>query len=262
VPKVHIKPIKRPKKDSNIESKIQLKCPLVWRTGLSGVPPDSVRCTRDSNSELLTFGNSGSHSAIIHRTVRYSTGQCPVAHQTVRVPVEQRLLQRQRSPATALNALQCTQKSGTRHKAHRTVYRTCPMHHRTVRWPRRQKLQRSESNGWVTWHAHRIVSGGTPDSVRWRTGLSGAPCDSSLHQTASLVVGGINNPHHPPFIASKFSDFLHLTRAIAFNTRHTKEIKSSPKSKDHSNQIVTSERVTCVHLSSCAWIAFLLHSFL
>jgi hypothetical protein len=45
---------------------------------------------------------------------------------------------------------------------------------------------------------------GAPDSVRWRTGLSGAPCDSSLHQTASLVVGAINTPNHPPFIASKF----------------------------------------------------------
>jgi hypothetical protein len=75
---------------------------------------------------------------------------------------------------------------------------------------------------------------GAPDSVRWCTGLSGAPCDSSLHQTASLVVGAINTPNHPPFIASKFSDFLHLTRAIALNTRHTKEIKSSPKFKDHS----------------------------
>jgi hypothetical protein len=136
------------------------------------------------------------------------------------VPAEQQLLQHQRSAATALNALQCAQRSGTRQKAHRTVYRTYPMHHRTVRWPRRQKLQRSESNGWVTWQAHRT--------------LSGAPCDSSLHQTASLVVGAINTPNHPPFIASKFSDFLHLTRAITFNTRHTKEIKTSPKSKDHS----------------------------
>jgi hypothetical protein len=143
-----------------------------------------------------------------------------VAHRTVSgVPAEQRLLQRQRSPTTALNALQCAQKSGTRQKAHRTVYRTCPVHHRTVRWSRRQKLQRSKSNGWVTWQAHRTVSDA---------------CDSSLHQTASLVVGAINNPNHPPFIASKFSHFLHLTRAIAFNTRHTKEIKSSPKSKDHS----------------------------
>jgi hypothetical protein len=125
------------------------------------------------------------------------------------VPAEQRLLQRQRSAAATLNALQCAQRSGTRQKAHQTVYRTCPVHHRTVRWPRRQKLQRSESNGWVTWQAHRT--------------LSGAPYDSSLHQTTSLVVGAINTPNHPPFIASKFSDFLHLTRAIAFNTRHQKD---------------------------------------
>ena len=84
MPKVHNKPIKRPRKDSNIESKSQPKCALVWCTGLSGVPPDSVWCTRDSNSELLTFGNCGGRSAVIHRTVRCSTGQCPVAHRTVR----------------------------------------------------------------------------------------------------------------------------------------------------------------------------------
>jgi hypothetical protein len=84
---------------------------------------------------------------------------------------------------------------------------------------------------------------GAPDSVRWRIGLSGAPCDSSLHQTASLVVGAINTPNHPTFIASKFSAFTPHTRAIAFNTRH-KEIKSSPKSKDNSNQIVR-ERYLC-----------------
>jgi hypothetical protein len=116
VPKVHIKPIQRPKKNSNIESKCQPKCALVWRTGLSGAPPDSVRCTRDSNSELLTFGNSGGRSAIIHRTVRCSTGLSGV-------PAEQRLLPRQRSPATAFNALQCAQMSSSRQKAHRTVYR-------------------------------------------------------------------------------------------------------------------------------------------
>jgi hypothetical protein len=40
---------------------------------------------------------------------------------------------------------------------------------------------------------------GAPDSVRWRTGLSGAPVDSSLHQTTSLVVGVINTPNHPTF---------------------------------------------------------------
>jgi hypothetical protein len=51
---------------------------------------------------------------------------------------------------------------------------------------------------------------GAPDSVRWRTGLSGAPCDSSLHQTASLVVGVINTPNHPTFKSSKFSHFNYL----------------------------------------------------
>jgi hypothetical protein len=212
VPKVHIKPIKRPKKDSNTREQSQPKCALVWRTGLSDVPPDSVRCTRDSNSKLLTFGNSGGRSAIIHRTVRWGTGLSGV-------PAEQRLLPHQRSPATAFNALQCVQMSGSHQKAHRTVYRTCPVHHRTVRCPRRQKLQRSESNGQVTWQAHRTVR-------------------CAMRQTASqrplLVVGAINTPTTPPFMASKFSNFLHLTRAIAFNTRHTKEIKSSPKSLVHS----------------------------
>jgi hypothetical protein len=70
VPKVQHKPIKRQRKGSNKKSKRQPKVVLVWRTGLSGVPPDSVRCTREINSELATFGNSGSHSDIIHRTVR------------------------------------------------------------------------------------------------------------------------------------------------------------------------------------------------
>jgi hypothetical protein len=83
VPKVHNKPIKRPRKDSNIESKSQPECVLVWHTGLSGVPPDCVRCTRDSNSELLTFGNSGSHSAIIHRTVRCASGATATSAPTV-----------------------------------------------------------------------------------------------------------------------------------------------------------------------------------
>jgi hypothetical protein len=158
VPKVHNKPIKIPIKDSNKESKRQPKCALVWRTGLSGVPPDSVRCTREPNSELLTFGNSGSRSAIIHRTVW---------------------------------------------------------------WPSCQKLQQSEPNGRVTWLAHRTV----------RCAMRQQPPPTTL-----LVVGAINTPKHPPFIAS-ISAFTPHTRAIDFIQDTYKEIKSSPKSKDHSNQI-------------------------
>jgi hypothetical protein len=65
---------KSPRKGSNKRAKDNPKAALVWRTGLSGVPPDSVRCTREPNSKLVTFWNLGGRSAIIHRTIRCSTG--------------------------------------------------------------------------------------------------------------------------------------------------------------------------------------------
>jgi hypothetical protein len=60
--------------------------------------------------------------------------------------------------------------------------------------------------------------------------------------TVNLVVGARNTPQPPHFNASMFSAFKPHTRALDFIQRHKQEIKSSPKSKDHSNQIVTSER--------------------
>jgi hypothetical protein len=125
------------------------------------------------------------------------------------------------------------QKSEHRQKAHQTVNSDCPVHHRTVRWPRSQKLQRSNPNGRVTWLAHR--------TVRCAIRQQHSP-------TAILVVGVINTPYHPPFIASKFSAIKPHTRTIDFIQDTYKEIKSSPKSKDHSNQIVTSEREILVFI--------------
>ena len=49
----------------------------------------------------------------------------------------------QRSPATALNARQSAQRSGTREVAHRTLYSTCPVCHRTSRRAQKTELQRS-----------------------------------------------------------------------------------------------------------------------
>jgi hypothetical protein len=146
VPKVHNKPIKRSRKGSNKKSKRQPKCALVWCTGLSGVSPDSVRCTRQPNSELATFRNFGSHTAIIHRTVRCSTGLSGVT-------TEQRLLRANGRLQREVNALQCAQKSEQSQKAHRPVNSNCPVH------------QRSIPNGRVTWLAHRTVSGGAPDCL-------------------------------------------------------------------------------------------------
>jgi hypothetical protein len=83
VPKVHNKPIKRPRKGSNKESKRHPKGTLVWRTGLSGVPPDSVRCTRALDAELATFGKIRGRSAIIHRTIRCASGATAISRATV-----------------------------------------------------------------------------------------------------------------------------------------------------------------------------------
>jgi hypothetical protein len=103
------------------------------------------------------------------------------------------------------------------------------------------------------WLAHRTMSGGAPDCPMRHTTVAST--------NGSFGGWGYKYPQPPHFNASKFSAFKPHTRALDFIQRHKQEIKSSPMSKDHSNQIVTSERDNCVYLSSCAWIAFLLLSF-
>ena len=82
---------------------------------------------------------------------------------------------------------------------------------------------RQNPNGWVTWLAHRTVSGGTLDCL-------------VRPSTAALPNGcfggwGYKYPQPAPFKASKFSAIAFNTRALDFTPRHKQEIKSSPKSK-------------------------------
>ena len=201
MPKVHNKPIKRPRKGSNKKSKRHPK-------RHPGLAHRTVWCTRKLEADLATFGKMGGRSAIIHRTVRCASGATTTSRATV--------------DCNAFNARLRAQRTKHAQLAHQTVYRTCPVHHRTAQRPHLSELQRSEPNGRLTWLAHRTVSGGAPDCpMRHAT---------AAFQRPLLVVGAINTPTTPHSIASKFSNFLHLTRAIAFNTRHTKEIKSSPNS--------------------------------
>jgi hypothetical protein len=124
--------------------------------------PDSVRCSK--KTRLWNLAASGNHygcSAIIHRTGLVYTGQCPVlqedaalelgslgkslrllrynspdmsgVHRTVRCNCGVTATSRQRSPATAINARQSAQSSGTPILAHRTLNSTCPVRHRTSR---------------------------------------------------------------------------------------------------------------------------------
>jgi hypothetical protein len=160
VQKVHNKPIKRPRKGSNKKSKKLPKCALVWRIGLSGVPPDSVRCSTEQcpvhqGTQLRTC-----HLREFWEPLRYNSPDCPVCQRSNGYT----------APADVCNgtvkvnsARLHAQKSEQRQKAHRTVNSDCLVHHRTVRWPIYKKLQRSEPNDRVTWLAHRTMSCGAPD---------------------------------------------------------------------------------------------------
>jgi hypothetical protein len=146
----------------------------VWRTGLFGVPPDSVRCTRGLQLQLVTFGKIQRRSAIIHRTVQctpdsvrcskegrpqelasfgnlqwlvhYNSPDMSGVHRTVRCDNEATDISAPTATCSALNARQHAQKSGTPILAHRTLYSTCPVCHRTSRRAQKSELQRSEPN--------------------------------------------------------------------------------------------------------------------
>jgi hypothetical protein len=71
VPKVQHKPIKVQERVQIKGAKDNPKAALVWRTGLSGAPPDSVRCTRKDQLKLASFGNLG-------KPLRYNSPDCSV----------------------------------------------------------------------------------------------------------------------------------------------------------------------------------------
>jgi hypothetical protein len=138
------------------------------------VPPDTVRCTRGLQLQLVTFGKIWRRSVIIHRTVRctpdsvrcskeerpqelasfgnlqrlihYNSSDMSSVHRTVRCDNGATDISAPKATCSALNARQRAQKSGTPILAHRTLYSTCPVRHRTSRWAQKSELQRSEPN--------------------------------------------------------------------------------------------------------------------
>jgi hypothetical protein len=123
--------------------------------------PDSVRCSKEERpQELASFGK-------LQRLLRYNSPDMSGVHRTVRCNCGATATSRQRSPATAINARQSAQASGTPMLAHRTLYSTCPVRHRTSRRAQKSELQRSNCNGFGD-------VAGAPDCPV-HTGLSGAP---------------------------------------------------------------------------------------
>jgi hypothetical protein len=197
------------------------------------VPPDMSGAPGGLRLKLATFGN-------FQRLLRYNspdcpvyTGQCPVrhgrsasgtrwlretptasplkftglsgVHRTVRWNSGATAIRRQRLPATHLMRALRAQKAGEPILAHRTRNSRCPVCTGHPGGPTSQKLQRSESNG--------------SDDVAGAPDMSGVHRTDrcAIEQTASqrphLVVGAINTPTTPPFIASKFSSFQLLYKS-------------------------------------------------
>jgi hypothetical protein len=131
-------------------------------------------------------------------------------------------LRRQRLSAAHLMRALRAQMAGAPTPAHRTRNSRCPVCTGHPGWPTRQKLQRLESNG--------------SDDVAGGTGLSGVhrtvrcAIEQTAFPTATFCGWGYKYPNHPTIHCIQVFHFPTTTRALAFNSRHTKEIKSSPNS--------------------------------
>jgi hypothetical protein len=129
-------------------------CPVVHRT-VSGDAPDSVRCARLTQANLLLSGIRRRRTVIIHRTVRWCTGLSGE-------PTVSRANGRPQNPRTTRGKCQrsdgaqdcpvCTGQCSVRQRLQsangrlrqiRKEIRTgqCPVVHRTVRCARRQKAR-------------------------------------------------------------------------------------------------------------------------
>jgi hypothetical protein len=134
---------------------VQPRLSSVWHTRLSGGAPDSVRCVRLASGELAALGKTWRRTAIIHRTVRWCTGlssEPTVASATVGRAIRGRRVARANGRLGAPDCPVCTGQC-------------------LVRRPARSY------NGRLRQIRKEIRTGHATVTVRWCTGLSGAPPD-------------------------------------------------------------------------------------
>jgi hypothetical protein len=129
---------------------VQPKSSSVWHTGLSGGAPDSVRCARLAFGEHATLGKNRRRTTIIHRTVRWCTGLS--GEPTVGRAIRGRRVARANGRQGAPDCPVCTGQCPVRHLARRC-------------------------NGRLRQNRKEIGTEPSTVTVRWRTGLSGAPPD-------------------------------------------------------------------------------------
>jgi hypothetical protein len=134
---------------------VQPKSSSVWHTGLSGGAPDSVRCARPASGEQATLKKNQRRTTIIHRTVRWCTrlsGEPTAACATVGRAIRGRRMAHANGRHGAPDCPVCTEQ--------------CPV----------CQLSR-RCNGHLRQNRKEIRTGLSTVTVRWCTGLSGAPPD-------------------------------------------------------------------------------------
>jgi hypothetical protein len=136
VSKVQHKPTKEQIRLQKKGAKRKPKCALVWCTGLSGVPPDSVRCTTRQcpvhQGETAQTHQLRAFQALLG----YNSPDCLVCHRTVRCTSGATLICTQRS---TLTDEQCSTVSRQESEQRVRGAPDCPVCHRTVRCHMRTK---------------------------------------------------------------------------------------------------------------------------
>jgi hypothetical protein len=231
---------------TNKKSKIGFKKKGAKPTkGCPGLAHRTVRCTKEINSELLSFGFLESHSAIIHRTVRCSTRLSGVPCGATAI-----------APTVVCKSeqwtLQCTDSA-------RRV-RACARL-RIGQWTVIVRCTTGLSSG-----PSCQSSNGRTLTVGWRGWRTGQ-C-AVRPSTDSLPNGhfggwGYKYPLTTTLQGIQvFSHYIqHKSSRLQSKTQTRDQILSQVQ--DHSKHLVTSEREIFVFIwVLVAWIAFLLHPFL
>jgi hypothetical protein len=172
----------------------------VWHTGLSSGAPDNVRCPSLVDGEPAALGNRRSCTPINHRTVRWCTGlsgessatnssvsgikkgDMAIIHRTVRwctgLSIEPTVASANGRPRNLRATRGLLQQSAGAPD--------CPVC--TGQCPVRQRARRSNGRMRPIWKeiAHQTATG----SVRWCTGLSGAPLDRRQELPSKIVSSG------------------------------------------------------------------------
>jgi hypothetical protein len=170
VPKVQHKPIKRLKLGFKRKEQKKPKRTLVWRTGLSGVPSDSVRCNRVNRLQTL-------HLRVSEAALRYNSTDCPVGHQTVRCASGATARQRngrlisEQCVDSSLRVRAAPEGAPDSEQWLSGAAPDCPMA-QAFRAPTVETI-RTLTVGWHGWRTGQFW---------WRIGLSGAPINSSPPQ--------------------------------------------------------------------------------